>query len=254
MVVIYHSCTVFFTPHTYHLSEGLSGVLLLIASYGYLGVPIFFVISGYCISATAQNTLRNRHRVSTFFIRRFRRIYPPYWILLGALVPIAFLVYYFFPENAPCMRLSNPAHLHFWQWIGNFSLTETWRYHVVGPSHDLFLKPIWTLAYEEQFYALTGLIILLMPQHFFRGAVVISLITLFCEQVISRFGFRFTSLFLDGSWQMFAAGIVVYYKVNRANLRQNRFLTGILWVGVLYCFRHPSLLLQGSDDFLNCRR
>ena len=248
MVVIYHSCTVFFTAHQYHWSDGLSGLLLHLARFGYLGVPMFFVISGYCISATAQNTLRKRHRVSTFFLRRFRRIYPPYWILLVVFVPLAALAYFYFPEGAKCTRLSNPFYLQAWQWAGNLTLTETWRYHLAGPAHDLFLKPIWTLAYEEQFYALTGLLILFTPRHFFRGAAIISLVTLFCEQVVSRFGIRFTSLFLDGSWQMFAAGIVVFYKVNYANPRQNRILTMVLWLGVLYCFRHPARVLQEADN------
>src|SRR5688500_7182586 len=51
----------------------------------WLGVPIFFVISGYCIAATADSQRRRRGRPAMeYFLRRFRRIFPPYWaVLLG---------------------------------------------------------------------------------------------------------------------------------------------------------------------------
>src|SRR5262245_33018994 len=50
------------------------------------GVPIFFVISGYCISATADATWRKPRPSANYFKRRFRRIYPPYWAVIGTLV------------------------------------------------------------------------------------------------------------------------------------------------------------------------
>ena len=47
--------------------------------YGYLGVPMFFVISGYCMAAAARSALRREESVSSFLYRRMRRIYPPFW-------------------------------------------------------------------------------------------------------------------------------------------------------------------------------
>ena len=52
------------------------------------GVPIFFVISGYCISATADSARRKGLPARTYFWRRFRRIFPPYWIFLMAAVTV----------------------------------------------------------------------------------------------------------------------------------------------------------------------
>src|SRR5436853_2184504 len=46
------------------------------------GVPIFFVISGYCIAATVDSSRRKAKPARNFFARRFRRIYPPFWIFL----------------------------------------------------------------------------------------------------------------------------------------------------------------------------
>ncbi len=63
---------------------GLVWALLWLAGYGDLGVPLFFVISGYCISAAADRARRHDHPVRTYFIRRFRRIYPPLWAVIAA--------------------------------------------------------------------------------------------------------------------------------------------------------------------------
>ena len=44
------------------------------------GVPIFFVISGYCIAASLDSLRRKPHSLLHFFSRRMHRIYPPLWI------------------------------------------------------------------------------------------------------------------------------------------------------------------------------
>ncbi len=50
-----------------------------IATHGYLGVPLFFVISGFCLAASAASSRRNNESALSFLKRRFRRIYPPLW-------------------------------------------------------------------------------------------------------------------------------------------------------------------------------
>jgi peptidoglycan/LPS O-acetylase OafA/YrhL len=53
---------------------------LLPATYGWLGVAVFFVVSGFCIHISHE---RSRQKgFSVFFIRRFFRIYPPYLLVL----------------------------------------------------------------------------------------------------------------------------------------------------------------------------
>lgn len=53
---------------------------LLPATFGWVGVPIFFVISGFCIHLSYERS--TRRSFSDFFLRRFFRIYPPYLIAL----------------------------------------------------------------------------------------------------------------------------------------------------------------------------
>src|SRR5688572_12042177 len=45
----------------------------------WVGVPLFFVVSGYCISAAADTTRAKPGGVGRYFARRARRIYPPLW-------------------------------------------------------------------------------------------------------------------------------------------------------------------------------
>ncbi|MFT5249448.1 MAG: peptidoglycan/LPS O-acetylase OafA/YrhL [bacterium] len=65
-VVLYH----YTAREQFQGSEYISGI----TKYGYLGVPLFFMISGYVIALSA----RNRKPVE-FVISRFVRLYPAYW-------------------------------------------------------------------------------------------------------------------------------------------------------------------------------
>jgi peptidoglycan/LPS O-acetylase OafA/YrhL len=94
------------------------------------GVPIFFVISGYCIAATADSTRRRSKRITfDYFKRRLRRIIPPYWAMIA--IAIALSVVVEMAGHANLLTLSptvgaipRPASLTLTQWLGNLTLTE----------------------------------------------------------------------------------------------------------------------------------
>lgn len=54
-------------------------------SHGWLGVPVFFVISGFCLASIAVNETH----VSAFLVGRFARIFPPYWASLLLVIGVA---------------------------------------------------------------------------------------------------------------------------------------------------------------------
>src|SRR5688572_16597179 len=58
---------------------GLCEWLLAAVGRFWFGVPVFFVISGYCIAASADAARAKRGGVGRYFVRRLRRIYPPLW-------------------------------------------------------------------------------------------------------------------------------------------------------------------------------
>lgn len=239
-VVVVHSI---FYSHPAIDAHGLEGIAALVmqgCTWLWLGVPMFFVISGYCISATADSSRRKSATTTSYFIRRFRRIYPPYWALLGMSCLLVGVCEYsvwpglFSDENHP---FSGPWSLSGWQWVGNLSLTESWRSHFVGGGRSYLLGHAWTLCYEEQFYIVCGIILLIAPRHFFSAAAIVSLLVVAAAPVAHKF--RLQGFFFDGHWVLFAAGIVVYYHVNYASKRFCRLIEGSLILGMAACWIDP---------------
>src|SRR5262249_53973624 len=59
---------------------------------GHLGVPMFFVISGYCIVASARSSLRRGESAAGFLFRRGVRILPPFWCSILVIAALPFMV------------------------------------------------------------------------------------------------------------------------------------------------------------------
>ena len=144
--------------------DGLRGLaFLMVFAYHYLqlpwgwaGVDVFFVLSGFLITGILFDTRDHPHRVRNFYVRRTLRIFPLYYgiflVLLlvdplfhwnwdwGWLVWLAYLGNWllFFPA------LVDPAHM-----------TALAGAHLVSlhfPRVELLLGHFWTLCIEEQFY------------------------------------------------------------------------------------------------------
>jgi peptidoglycan/LPS O-acetylase OafA/YrhL len=211
---------------------------LTVCRWGWCGVPIFFVISGYCISASADSA-RRRGRVRGYFVRRFRRIFPPLWLFLLLALVVVFVteraaVPHLFADNHH--PIADPGALTAWQWVGNLTLTESWRPHLTGEARHFFLGHTWSLCYEEQFYAVVGLLLLVARRRFFLGALLVTALVVVCRHVC--WGLRLVpaldGFFLDGSWLMFAAGVLLYYQVNYCGRLGWWLATGALLLGVAY--------------------
>jgi peptidoglycan/LPS O-acetylase OafA/YrhL len=195
-------------------------------SFGWLGVPMFFVISGYCISATCDSTIRQKRNLRSFFYRRFRRIYPPYWICLLTTSILAI-------GGLTGPEIHSPLTLSAWSWLGNITLTETWLSQLRGLNYWGFVNnPSWTLCYEEQFYLVCGIGLFFSLRdstRFFTTLGIITGLTLVSSflnwsDLISLHGF-----FFDGYWIQFAAGILVYWgRLHGSAFTQRRILLGLI--------------------------
>jgi len=200
-----------------------------------VGVALFFVISGYCIAAAADSARRRSNSVRWYFIRRFRRIYPPLWIVMICSV-VFFLLVDFRPfagllSHEPWMQ-PRPFWYSPSQWFGNITLTETWRYHLFGSPRAHFPGQAWTLCYEEQFYLITGLLLAFCPSAFFRGIAAVTILTFVAVISAAMLSVPIDGLFLDGSWFLFAAGVAVYYRVNYATGISARLVDLVLLVSI----------------------
>ena len=118
------------------------------AQGGFLGVEVFFVISGYLITALLLAEHRQRGRIDPvrFWLRRARRLLPALFFLLAATLAVAVVLV---PDEIARLRTDAVAALGYvtnWHLIaGDQSYFDT----IGRPS--LFMH-LWSLAIEEQFY------------------------------------------------------------------------------------------------------
>lgn len=208
-VVIYHTAQL-----VERRFEGDTAVVYSLLRYGYLGVPLFFVISGYCISAAVESHRRSNRPGWTFIWRRARRIYPPFWASTGLLV-LAIV-------TAKACGIVGFSRLHEalgelrpLQWLSGLSLTHTWTHGLFGTwrwPHAV----TWSLCYEEQFYFICFVTLVVVPTRFFQSMLGVTLLVTAAWLTAAALGLQgrlYGTFFYFGWWQ-FACGVGVYWRLN----------------------------------------
>jgi peptidoglycan/LPS O-acetylase OafA/YrhL len=216
-------------------------------------VPMFFVISGFCLAAAVDSARRKGMTVGVFLYRRFHRVYPPFLAAFLVAVLLFFAVDYLL---CPGLLSDHPwAQPRPWwcspsQWFGNLTLTETWRPLLFGEPRRNVPGQCWTLCYEMQFYVLMGLLLLLPARWLFRGTAVLTLATLASLVGSAWTGVSFRGLFLDGYWLHFAAGVGVFHYLTHATPRHQHLLLGLFFGGALWCLKQPEMIPGGLAAFV----
>lgn len=229
-----------------------SKLLVFLTTRMHFGVEMFFVISGYCITASAQSLKRSGYKISEYFRRRFVRIYPPFWCALFCSATACFAIDRIYPGLLVMSPwpLPVPWELSPWQWFGCLTLTGTWIGYFTGEQRLCFPIQSWTLCYEEQFYAVMGVLLACSGRRFFRAATFVTIAAFAVVVASIRFQIPVRGFFFDEHWFMFAAGVGVYWCLHLATSRQSAIyqmtLLGSI-VGLLVLARATSLFGQGSQ-------
>jgi peptidoglycan/LPS O-acetylase OafA/YrhL len=244
LVVISHSI---FYRYAANDGGGLGYFLIEVTARFWLGVPLFFVISGYCITAAANARRGEERPLREYLRRRVRRIYPPYWIAVALAALFAIVIEALRPgllhDRVHPMNL--PTLLSPSQWFGVLTLTETWRPLLGGPANGWVLGAAWSLCYEEQFYLVTGLALLLPARRFFPALFGLAVLVVVLLVIGPHPWMPVAGTLFDGRWLQFAAGVAVYYYLHEATPHARRATMGILIAALVWSVvsRHHAPLI-----------
>ena len=220
---------------------------------GFIGVDIFFVISGYLISSIILKELSVTQNFSylKFYERRIRRIIPPLLFVILIFMPFAWL--YLLPDSFIDFSKSI---------LYSLSFGSNYYFHYSGQEYaaeSALFKPFlhtWSLAVEEQYYILFPIILIFLFRYLKINLGKLLILFFFLGLMFSdwssknypsqTFYFIHTRL-----WELMAGSILAYYENKFGHRGKNQLLNLILpsfgflliILSIIFFktyFRHPS--------------
>ena len=208
----------------YHAEITLFGSQLF--KGGFIGVDIFFVISGYLITSIILKELHKTGFFSfiNFYKRRARRILPA--LLFVMLISLPFAWIYFYPIDLVSFAKSILYSLGF---------SSNFYFHYSGleyGSPEGILKPFlhtWSLSVEEQYYILFPIILTITFRYFKRYLFHFLLFGLIFSLTLADWSsknypsvnFYFLSTRM---WELIFGSLLAYYEINLVKRSQNNNL------------------------------
>ena len=212
VVILYHAGI---TMHGHQLFSG-----------GFIGVDIFFVISGYLITSLILKELITTGNFSFkhFYERRIRRILPA--LLFVMLVSLPFAWMYLLTSSFVDFSKSILYSLVF---------SSNFYFHYSGQQYGAasgLLKPFlhtWSLSVEEQFYILFPVVLLIIFKYFRKYLLIILVIGLIISLQIADWGSKnypsASFYFLHTRmWELLAGSILAYFEITLGRRSRNKLL------------------------------
>lgn len=200
---------------------------------GFIGVDVFFVISGYLITSILRRQLTdNTLNLATFYVGRIRRLAPALAVTL-VLVWAAGLVV-LFPDDLVMLSKQTlasqlyVANVYYWLKINYFGLG----------TDNVFLLHMWSLAVEEQFYLVYPLalwVVHKVQKERFWAAIGFALLVSFALNVafVARKPEATFYLLPTRAWELLTGALLPYVAARWARSRVSDELLGGLGTGLL---------------------
>jgi len=197
---------------------------------GFIGVDIFFVISGYLITSLILKELITTGSFSfrNFYERRFRRILPALLVVILASLPFAWM--YLLPNSFIDFSKSILYSLGF---------GSNFYFHFTGQQYGAesgLLKPFlhtWSLSVEEQFYILFPIFLLIIFKFFNKYIIHIFIfgfiISLGIADWSSKNSLSVSFYFIHTRiWELLAGSILAYFEIKQGHRSQNKLFNLIM--------------------------
>ena len=237
----------------YHLKITLFGQRLL--EGGYLGVDIFFVISGYLITQLILNEIKstNNFNFKNFYSRRVRRLLPILLVVIIFSIPLGWK--YMLPTNF--MELSKSI-------ISSIFFSSNFYFYFSGVEYikqDSLLQPLlhtWSLSVEEQFYIIFPLFFYLIYKkinRLFLSSLIFIFILSFCFSIYGSINFKSANFYFLFSriWEIIFGSIIAFIEVEKGSRSKNIYLNqffqflGVILILMSFIYfndeiNHPSII------------
>lgn len=201
---------------------------------GFVGVDIFFVISGFLITHQILVQLSQGVWSSTdFYRKRIHRIVPALWVVLM----VCLLVGAWQLSPADWVLLSKSAvaaffgvsNLFFWQEYGNY---------FGGNAKEALLLHTWSLGVEEQFYLVWPIVLLLavrLPKKWLAVLGVLGLLSAvaFSELAVGRYASASYYLLPTRFFELMLGGLLAWFLLNHSNTQLPLWLANAIVVAAL---------------------
>jgi peptidoglycan/LPS O-acetylase OafA/YrhL len=161
-VMILHFSAWFFDDLKF---TALGRIYIKISTNGWMGVDLFFVLSGFLITGILLDAKGSPHFFRNFYARRTLRIFPLYYGVLA----VIFLVLPLTPVPGPGFKAARSTQAWLWFYGTNVAIYHHgWGF--LNP-YPLVVTHFWSLAVEEHFYLVWPLVVYLTSR---RGLVYAS--------------------------------------------------------------------------------
>lgn len=198
-------------------------------SGGYIGVDVFFVISGYLITSIIYNDLeKNKFSFINFYERRARRILPALFILILATLPFAY--YWMLPDELKNFGESVVATILF---SNNVLLSMTSGYWDLSSQFKPLLHT-WSLGVEEQYYLAFPVLLVVWHKLFGNKSILIELLILIVGSIIFSILFRDSPhganyyMLPSRAWELLIGSFVSFYIRYESDLIKGKSILNLI--------------------------
>ena len=201
---------------------------------GWLGVDIFFVISGYLISNIILSEIQDGNfSLKEFYLRRLKRIFPALYFMLLLTIPVSYILL------NPKSIIEYMNNLKFsLPFLSNIYLSSL-DFYVAEPNKFSPLLHTWSLSIEEQFYLIFPVLIILFYKLRLQSykVLIFCFLLLFGINLIDVSSISKFYLFHFRSWEFFLGFLIMLYsQKNRTIFSKNSEIFALLLIFVSLMF------------------